>query len=179
VPLCYLAFYSLPWCAGQDLTFLVAGKPAFDVPIAHVHNTSINKTEVAIEFLQPESAAATGKKRQAGDVDELIEMRLYIPGSAAAARKREAKVKPEGQNGAKEESESDEPSDVDGDGQTAAQTFHDEVKERAEVGHVAGESLITFNEVHCTTPRYVQTHVPCDPALTPSLLRVITEVAMI
>jgi structure-specific recognition protein 1 len=140
---------------------VVAGKPAFSVPVAYVHNTAINKTEVALEFLRPDAAADKGKRRGASDPDELVEMRLYIPGTASSARRRDRKerVKREnGENGVKPESGSDvEMDESDGEGDpdepSAAQTFHDEVKDKAEVGHVAGESLVTFSEVHCSTPR--------------------------
>ena len=81
-----------------DLTFFIAGKPAFDIPLSHIHNTSINKTEVALEIARPENLLAAGaemtskRQRKLQAQDQLIELRLYIPGSEATARKRAKKA---------------------------------------------------------------------------------------
>ncbi|MBW0486267.1 hypothetical protein O181_025982 [Austropuccinia psidii MF-1] len=127
----------------SDLAFLVAGKPAFEVPLALVHNASITKTEVALEFLDPSilqsksdqpSAKAGGKK---SITDQLVELRIYIPGNASTAA-------------AESNSEGDDPADGE---LSAAQALHDMVMERAEIGRVQGEGIVTFPDVLCTTPR--------------------------
>ena len=169
-----------------DLTFLIAGKPAFDIPLSHIHNTSINKTEVALEIARPDLALAGGaempskRRRKLEAQDQLIEVRLYIPGSEATARRRAKKAKKAeeaeaGADGAaavtgdetkpkKEEDEESEEEDedvemegdpADPDDMSAAQVFHDTLKERAEIGQVSGDSIVTFAEVACATPRFV------------------------
>jgi structure-specific recognition protein 1 len=50
----------------QDLIFYTGGKPAFSLPLQNVHNTSINKTEVALEFLNP-IKPTDAKKKKRGD----------------------------------------------------------------------------------------------------------------
>lgn len=51
--------------------------------------------------------------------------------------------------------EESEESDGDDDptGGSAAQVFHDSIKEKAEVGLVVGEVLCTIPEILCATPR--------------------------
>ncbi|KWU45585.1 FACT complex subunit POB3 [Rhodotorula sp. JG-1b] len=128
----------------DDLAFLVAGKPAFTVPLNLVQNTSINKAEVALEFgsaLPPPPAdgnedPVARKKRLRAMPDEVSEMRLYIPGESD------------------EEEDDDEDDEDEGeDGEGAAQAFHDAVKEKAAIGQISGEAICTFPEVLCTTPR--------------------------
>lgn len=156
----------------QDLAFLVAGKPAFTIPLSTVLNTSITKTEVALEFssaLPPvpdgEDALAK-KKRLRAQPDEVSEIRFYLPGTAKGMKKKEAKAKvkaeggtdedakmkkPDGEDGSDDEDESDE--DEDDGGETAAQVFHDAVKEKADIGQITGEALCTIPDVLCLTPR--------------------------
>ncbi|GAA5956646.1 hypothetical protein JCM8115_000636 [Rhodotorula mucilaginosa] len=155
----------------DDLAFLVAGKPAFTIPLNLVQNTSINKAEVALEFasaLPPPPAdgnedPVARKKRLRAMPDEVSEMRLYIPGSARGMKKKgekaKAKAKAAGDGGPKresdeEEEEEDEDDEDEGeDGEGAAQAFHDAVKEKAAIGQISGEAICTFPEVLCTTPR--------------------------
>ncbi|POY75542.1 hypothetical protein BMF94_1445 [Rhodotorula taiwanensis] len=151
----------------DDLAFLVAGKPAFTMPLNLVQNTSINKAEVALEFgssLPPANAdgnedPVARKKRLRMMPDEVSEMRLYIPGSARGMKKKgdKAKAKAAG-DGVKNESDDDEEDDDDDaeddeEGEGAAQAFHDAVKEKAAIGQISGEAVCTFPEVLCTTPR--------------------------
>jgi structure-specific recognition protein 1 len=75
-------------------------------------------------------------------------MRFYIPGSGASFRRKQKSAnKSEGSDaeGSEEEQTDDE--------QSAAQVFHDSVKEKAEISQVTGMGLVTFPEVLCTTPR--------------------------
>ncbi|KAG8774406.1 FACT complex subunit, partial [Serendipita sp. 397] len=113
---------------GQDLVFLVNGKPAFDIPLPTVANSNIaGKTEVSLEFIQPDTnAKKTGKNAP----DELMELRMYIPGTQQ-----------------KDEEEDGGP-DI-----SAAQLFHDTIKEKADIGQVSGESIVIFHEVLVSTPR--------------------------
>lgn len=146
------------------MAFLVAGKPTFTIPLSQVLNTSITKAEVALEFssaLPPPPAdsaedAIARKKRLRTLPDEVSELRLYIPGSARGMKKKgdKAKIKAEGGEVKDEEEESDDDDDDTGDeGETAAQVFHDAVKEKADIGQVVGESFCTIPDVLCLTPR--------------------------
>lgn len=111
---------------GQDLVFVVGSKPAFEIPLPSVANSNIaGKTEVSLEFIQPES---NGKRNAKNAPDELMELRMYIPGT-----------------GQKDDEEGEEIS--------AAQLFHDTIKEKADIGQVTGESIVIFHEVLVSTPR--------------------------
>ncbi|KAG0141267.1 hypothetical protein CROQUDRAFT_664094 [Cronartium quercuum f. sp. fusiforme G11] len=135
----------------SDLAFMVAGKPAFEVPLAYVHNASINKTEVAIEFLdptafQPKADGPSGSSKSSarkGIADQMVELRLYVPGNASSNAAAEGSTN----------AGSDQDDTGDGDGMTAAQVLHDLVMEKAEIGRVQGEGIVTFPDVLCTTPR--------------------------
>lgn len=64
--------------AGQDLVFLIGNKPAFEIPLPSVANSNIaGKTEVSLEFIQPDLP----KKSSKNAPDELMELRMYIPGT--------------------------------------------------------------------------------------------------
>ena len=145
------------------MAFLVAGKPTFTIPLSQVLNTSITKAEVALEInsaLPPPPAdaaedAVARKKRLRQMPDEVSEIRLYIPGSARGMKKKgdKAKIKAEGGE-VKDDDEESEDEDMTGDeGETAAQVFHDAVKEKADIGQVVGESFCTIPDVLCLTPR--------------------------
>ncbi|WAR56277.1 hypothetical protein PtB15_7B123 [Puccinia triticina] len=128
----------------SDLAFLVAGKLAFEVPLGLVHNSSISKTEVAVEFLdqtsQPKLDGLSGISRanaKKSTTDQLVEMRLYVPGNASTTAN-------EGN------SEADDPDNPE---LSAAQALHDLIMEKAEIGRVQGEGIVTFPDVLCTTPR--------------------------
>lgn len=154
---------------GPDLAFTIGGKPAFTVPVGQVHNTTINKTEVILEFNQPD-LGGNDKVKKKNLPDELVEMRVYIPGSESRARKKAKKAERmaekkavKAESGVKEESEEEEPDTDDvtsdeGEDQpdsetTAAQVFHDTIKDRADIGQISGESVMAFNEVHFQVPR--------------------------
>ncbi|TNY23134.1 hypothetical protein DMC30DRAFT_450742 [Rhodotorula diobovata] len=148
----------------DDLAFLVAGKPAFTMPLHLVQNTSITKAEVALEFgsaLPPPPAdgaedAVARKRRLKAQPDEVSEMRLYIPGSARGMKKKgdKAKAKAEGvKAGSDAESDEDDDDEEEEDGEAAAMAFNEAVKEKAAIGVIAGETICTFPEILCTTPR--------------------------
>ncbi|KAI0036537.1 structure-specific recognition protein-domain-containing protein [Vararia minispora EC-137] len=118
---------------GQDLAFLVSNKLAFELPLNNVNNSNIaGRTEVSLEF-HPSS-----KKAAKGQPDEMVEIRFFVPGQATKARGSDA--------GSDAEVEED-------DEVTAAQAFHDAVKEKAELGQATGSMIISFEEVLVTTPR--------------------------
>lgn len=125
--------------ARNEMTFAVNGKPSFEVPYARINNTNLtSKNEVAIEFnIQDEHYQPAG--------DEMVEMRFYIPGLV------------------EDENEDEIPKIEDGDGaemtkepkeeKTMAEAFHEELKEKADVGEVAGDSIVSFQDVFFATPR--------------------------
>ncbi|GAA96279.1 uncharacterized protein L969DRAFT_91725 [Mixia osmundae IAM 14324] len=156
----------------NELAFIVAGKPAFAVPLSTVSNSSVQKNEVTLEFSRtlededdpnkvkmddPKEASKEAKRRRRALPDEMVEMRLYIPGSAKSAARKAKKDKQAetGENGAEEEEEEeDEEEDEDlEDELAAAQAFHDLIKDKADIGQVVGDGLLTFPEILCTTPR--------------------------
>lgn len=146
------------------MAFLVAGKPAFTIPLTHVMNTSITKAEVALEFEPqiptkgPNDEDPVARKRRLRTLpDQVSEIRLYIPGSARGMKKKSDKAKIKAQNGAagsdQEDSDDDDDESETEEGETAAQVFHDTVKEKADLGQITGESFCTVSEVLCLTPR--------------------------
>lgn len=73
-------------------------------------------------------------------------------------KEQKAKIKAEGgdEKPKKDEEESDESDSEDEDeegGETAAQVFHDAVKEKADIGQITGEAICTIPEILCLTPR--------------------------
>ena len=119
---------------GQDLAFLVSNKTAFELPLTQVANSNIaGRTEVSLEF------TTQNKKQARGAPDEMVEIRFYVPGTQTKNRGSDA---------------GSEKSDVeDGEEISAAQAFHDLVKEKAELGAVSGSIILSFDEVNVLTPR--------------------------
>lgn len=69
----------------------------------------------------------------------MFEIRFYVPGTQTKNRGSDA---------------GSEKSDVeDGEEISAAQAFHDLVKEKAELGAVSGSIILSFDEVNVLTPR--------------------------
>ncbi len=143
------------WGKGEfgkaELAFNVQNRPAFEIPYSEISNTNLaGKNEVAIEFALPANGDDTGTngslggarakgKKSGGGIDQLVEMRFYIPGVATKAR-----------------SGDDSGSDKDDDEkeQNAANLFYDTLMEKAEIGEVAGDTIATFLDVLHLTPRY-------------------------
>ncbi|KAJ3552977.1 hypothetical protein NM688_g3870 [Phlebia brevispora] len=120
---------------GQELAFLVSNKTAFELPLTTVANSNIaGRTEVSLEFAVP-----ADKKQSRHPPDELTEIRFYVPGTHTKERGSEA--------GSQKSDEEDE------EEISAAQAFHDAVKEKAEIGQVAGDVILSFEEVLVLTPR--------------------------
>ena len=121
---------------GQDLAFLISNKIAFELPLNKVANSNIaGRTEVSLEFPTP-----ADKKPGRGAPDELTEIRFYVPGTHT----KEARGSDAG---------SQKSDDEDGEEISAAQAFHDAIKEKAEISQVAGDIILSFEEVLVLTPR--------------------------
>lgn len=126
--------------SGGDLAFLVSNRTIFEVPLSRIANSNIvGKTEVTLEFA-PQTAAPSvqGKsKGRAPAVDDMVEMRFFVPGPRV--------------RGSDDEQSGGEDNDV-----SAAQAFHDMIKEKAEIGQVTGEGIVTFSEILVQTPRSIR-----------------------
>lgn len=147
----------------RDMTFSVRGKPAFSVPLSNIANSNIaGRTEVSMEFINAEEQAPeqnTGASSGAGGLpfngprknrtDQLVEMRLYIPGSIGKDDE-DGGVKTE--DGEHEENEEDDDED-DEDEESAASAFHRAIRAKADIGQVTGDSILVFKEVLVLTPR--------------------------
>jgi structure-specific recognition protein 1 len=107
------------------------------------------KNEVALEFSAPPAQSSSSSK----PVDELMEMRFYVPGRSI--KQRGSDDEDEERSDDEEEGELDE----EGNEISAAQSFHDRIKKAARVGDTAGEEIVSFSEVLVVTPRYVF-HLP-------------------
>ncbi|KAI0736325.1 SSrecog-domain-containing protein [Fomitopsis betulina] len=120
---------------GEDLAFLVSNKTSFELPLSQVANSNIaGRTEVSLEFVPP---SGSGGKKSKNAPDEMTEIRFYVPGTVNRDRGSDAGSQ-----------KSDEEEEV-----SAAQAFHDSIKEKAEIGQVAGDIILSFEEVLVLTPR--------------------------
>ncbi|VVT57867.1 uncharacterized protein SAPINGB_P005910 [Magnusiomyces paraingens] len=119
----------------NEMSFEVGGKPAFEIAYADVANSNFvgKNDEVAVEFnLQ------TGNERvKAGD--ELVEIRFYVPG----------RVSTKNEDG---EDNEDEIKEIEGE-QSAASAFYEALKEKADLGDVVGEAIVSLTEILFLTPR--------------------------
>lgn len=126
--------------ARNEMIFALNGKPTFEIPYQRINNTNLTaKNEVGIEFnIQDEEYNPAG--------DELVEMRIYIPGVVESSNSHQDKPKAEdgvetGETVADEEQKS------------VAEAFWEELKEKADIGAVAGDVIVSFQDVFFTTPR--------------------------
>ncbi|KAK6904618.1 FACT complex subunit POB3 [Kwoniella mangroviensis CBS 10435] len=128
---------------GNDITFQVQGKTAFEIPLSTVGNSNIaGKNEVALEFNPPPPFPHDPKDLSKRVPDELVEMRFYIPGKSMKSKGSDA-----GSDG--EETDLDE----DGNEVSAADAFHNMIKEKADIGAVVGDSIVVFEDILVLTPR--------------------------
>ncbi|PBK97504.1 SSrecog-domain-containing protein [Armillaria gallica] len=119
---------------GNELAFMVADRTAFMLNLQQVNNSNIAaRTEVALEF-----TPGTSKSKHA--VDELTEIRFFVPGTQPKVKGSE--------NGSQKSDDED-----DAEEQSAAQVFHDLVKEKAEIGAPSADIILSFDEVLVLTPR--------------------------
>ncbi|KAH3676219.1 hypothetical protein WICPIJ_009179 [Wickerhamomyces pijperi] len=116
--------------ARNEIIFQVNGKPAFELPYQHIGNSNLaNKNEVTVEMNLMEA-----NQDIAGD--ELVEVKFYIPGTVGGET-----VKNE--NG-EEEVNSEE---------SKASIFYEQLKEKADIGQVTGETIASFTDILFLTPR--------------------------
>jgi len=74
----------------MDLVFLVENKTAFELPLQFVANSNIvGRTEVSLEF-QPQNPAKSKPSKYA--LDEMAEIRFYVPGTQAKGECRMGQV---------------------------------------------------------------------------------------
>lgn len=128
--------------ARNEMVFSLNGKPAFEIPYAHITNTNLtSKNEVAIEFdLQKDDYQPAG--------DELVEMRFYVPGFVPQDENGNEEEKPK-----KEGGEENADAGVDKEEKSVAEAFYEELREKADIGEVSGDAIISFQDVFFTTPR--------------------------
>ncbi|ODN86799.1 FACT complex subunit POB3 [Cryptococcus wingfieldii CBS 7118] len=128
---------------GNDLAFQVQGKTAFDIPLSQVANSNIaGKNEVALEFNPSSNYSFDAKDLSKRPPDELVEMRFYIPGKSMK------KVGSDAGSGGEETDLDDEGNEV-----SAADAFHNLVKDKADIGAVVGETIVVFEDCLILTPR--------------------------
>jgi structure-specific recognition protein 1 len=126
----------------------VQGKHSFEIPLSQVANSNIaGKNEVALEFNPPAPFRLSDKDRDSSrrPIDELVEMRFYVPGKNKKAK---------GSDAGSGEEDGDE-TDYDGDGNvvTAAEALHNIIKDKADIGALVGESIVMFQDILVLTPR--------------------------
>lgn len=92
---------------------------------------------MSLEFM---STSAGGKKAAKSATDEMVEIRFYVPGTQTKLR---------GSDAGSQKSDAED----DGEEVSAAQAFHDSIKEKAEIGQVSGDLVLSFEEVLVLTPR--------------------------
>ncbi|CAA7262281.1 unnamed protein product [Cyclocybe aegerita] len=123
---------------GQELAFIVSDKTAFELSLADVANSNIaGKTEVSLEFT-PQNVSKGAPKNMG---DELTEIRFYVPGNIT-------KLKGPSSDAGSNKSDNEEEEEIN-----AAQVFHDTIKDRAKIGQVHGDLILSFEEVLVLTPR--------------------------
>ncbi|KAL6452556.1 POB3 FACT complex subunit POB3 [Candida maltosa Xu316] len=118
--------------ARNELIFNVNNKPSFEIPYENISNSNLTgKNEVAVEFNLDNNRYG----------DEIVEMRFYVPGTI----ENETVVKKESNGEIVEEEVVNETS--------AAQQFYEQLKDKADIGQVAGEAIVSFSDVLFLTPR--------------------------
>ena len=125
--------------ARNELVFSLNGKPTFEIPYSRVNNTNLTtKNEVGIEFnLQDTNYQPAG--------DELVEMRLYIPGVLESKNEGDQPSRQESEEGSEEIAEEEEKS--------MAEAFYEELKEKADIGEAAANVIVSFQDIFFATPR--------------------------
>lgn len=136
--------------ARNEMVFTLNGKPTFEIPYKHINNTNLTaKNEIALEFdTQNENYNPAG--------DEIVEMRLYVPGTVENGedededmmKEETAEVKAEG------DVKSEEGMDVEPkEAKTLAEHFYEELRSKADIGDISGDAIISFQDLFFTTPR--------------------------
>ena len=127
--------------ARNEMVFALNGKPTFEIPYTRINNTNLTgKNEIGIEFnLQDENYQPAG--------DELVEMRFYVPGVVNTKNEDE-----EG-NPIEEDDEIGETGENYGVKKSLAEALYEELKEKADIGEMAGDIIVSFQDVFFATPR--------------------------
>jgi hypothetical protein len=73
----------------------------------------------------------------------MVEIRFHVPGTHTKVR---------GSDAGSQKSDAED-NDDDDEETSAAQVFHDAIKEKAEIGQVTGDIILSFEEVLISTPR--------------------------
>lgn len=138
--------------ARNELIFQVNNKPNFEIPYLEISNSNLTgKNEVALEFNLDGGASRAG--------DEMVEMRFYIPGviededKKSEEKKQKSEVKKEGEEGEDVEDVEEIEEDAAPTGTNAATVFYEQLKDKASIGQVAGEAIVSFSDVLFLTPR--------------------------
>ncbi|KAK6458700.1 DNA polymerase delta binding protein [Scheffersomyces xylosifermentans] len=133
--------------ARNELIFQVNNKPAFEIPYSFISNSNLTgKNEVALEFNLDAGPNKAG--------DELVEMRFYVPGTVENETRKKEEKPVKSENG-------EDVEDVDGEAAkeetveeiNAATVFYEQLKDKADIGQVAGEAIVSFSDVLFLTPR--------------------------
>lgn len=133
--------------ARHELLFNVRNRPAFEIPYNEILNTNLaGKNEVAVELTlaDGEENGVNGhgdgakSKKSIGALDQLSEIRFYIPGTETRRAKNE---------------DGEEPEDGEDEETNAANLFYETLMDKAEIGEVAGETYATFLDILHLTPR--------------------------
>ncbi|KAF3911637.1 hypothetical protein AA313_de0201842 [Arthrobotrys entomopaga] len=137
----------------SELYFNVNNKPAFEIPFDEVSNSNLaGKAEVAIEFADKSDleADASGKKKKKvfAGVDQLMEMRLYIPGMPEKGDGDDDDESKAGSDDDDEKGRGDKREE-----KTAAMVFYETLVSKADIGEVAGDSFAIFPSILFLTPR--------------------------
>ena len=155
------------------MSFMVSNRPAFEIPLTEVANTTQpSKNEVSIELVGP-GRAGEGDRRQKSDT--LTEIRFFVPGMATASQvgenaegKKQLKDKEDAlkaDEGHKEDGEiavDDEELAVNDEGETisSASILFETIKQKADIDVLHSETIVSFNGLLCITPRY-ERHFLC------------------
>lgn len=116
---------------------MVSDRTAFELPLRHVANSNIaGRTEVSLEFSNPSTSSKASSKAMG---DEMVEIRFHVPGT-------HNKLK--GSDDGSDAGDDNEEEEI-----SAAQVFHDMIKDKAEIGQVIGDMILSFEEVLVLTPR--------------------------
>ncbi|KAJ3099368.1 FACT complex subunit [Phlyctochytrium planicorne] len=157
---------------GSYMTFNVGNKPAFEVPLVDVAGATLSgKHEVSLELVNPVQKKEDGTKMRPPREDIMVEIQFFIPGMVTASQVDDSGVDgkkllrdkdsapPVAANGkSREEGEINEEDEElvlgdDGEAISAASIFCETIKNRADVSVSQGESIVTFPDVLCLTPR--------------------------
>lgn len=144
--------------AKNELVFNVNNKPAFEIPYDNISNSNLTgKNEVAIEFNLSDGKTID----KLGD--EIVEMRFYVPGTTVELETNTTKKTIKNEDGKEEEEEDEEEkrkseenmadNNAESMEQNAAQVFYEQLKDKADIGQIAGEAIVSFSDALFLTPR--------------------------